>query len=207
MDKVDIDFLESELKKRLAYPYIWHSVQFDLWDSKTKFIYNTPVFEDVMKQIDMLDNQKIKDYAMIRWYNYWSAKAVEQMFANHNGVEYNRNDHNRKVDFIINGYEFDHKTSVFPKRIDKDISFCLNNKKYLIEWLYNNQSKGSRKHYGNKIFLVLYKTNGEHWRLKAELKKIKNVVDSFFLDMNVNKFTKLNINNKTIVSDIIWVIE
>ena len=207
MIEINLEFTEAELKKRLEYPYIWHSIQFDLWDNKTRFVYNVPIFKDVVKKINQMDNKEIKDYALVRWYNYWSAKAIEQIFANHNNVEYDRNNHNSKVDFKIKGIEFDHKTSVFPKRINKDISFCLNNKSYLINWLYMNQSNGSRKHFGNKIFLVLYKTNGDHWKLKSELKKINNAIDAFFLNFNVKNFTELNINRNEILSDIIWVIE
>ena len=38
--------IESELKKRLSYPYKWGQKQNDIFDNQTNFIYHTFSFAD-----------------------------------------------------------------------------------------------------------------------------------------------------------------
>ena len=44
--------IESELKKRLSYPYKWGQKQNDSFDKQTNFIYHTFTFENVLKEIN-----------------------------------------------------------------------------------------------------------------------------------------------------------
>jgi len=54
---------------------------------------------------------------------------------------------------------------VFPKAFGKDYAYAKENKKELIEWLYNNQSQQGRKHLENRLFICIFDTkNGEHWK-------------------------------------------
>ena len=48
----ELVFIEKELKKRLGYPYKWGRKQNDEFDKLTNFIYRTPTFEAVLKEID-----------------------------------------------------------------------------------------------------------------------------------------------------------
>ena len=43
--------IESELKKRLAYPYKWGRKQNDRYDKMTNFVYQEPVFDKVLSEI------------------------------------------------------------------------------------------------------------------------------------------------------------
>lgn len=75
--------IEEELKKRQQYSYKWFRKQNDIWDNHTNFVYKTPNWETLNQKIDILaekhdfDKQQIFQYATNRWYNFWSAKAVE----------------------------------------------------------------------------------------------------------------------------------
>ncbi len=86
--KTDLSKIESELKKRHQYPYNWYRKQNDIWDGYTNFIYNTPQWEDLIDKIaatvkeHQLDKKELFYYAINRWYNFWSAMAVENIFSN-----------------------------------------------------------------------------------------------------------------------------
>ena len=83
---MDLNRVERELKKRLQYPYNWGRKQSNSWDTDTNFIYKTYTFESLLKQTHEFD-QQLKDYALNRWYNFWSAMAAEDIFASHGDVE------------------------------------------------------------------------------------------------------------------------
>ena len=120
--KYSLQQIESELKKRLAYPYKWGQKQNDDFDKQTNFIYHTFSFEDVIKEIENRfkvknEYQSYFDYSINRWYNFWSAQAIENIFCSLPNVKPALNGRDRLVDFTIDGVSFDHKTSVFPKEI------------------------------------------------------------------------------------------
>ena len=77
---IEIEELELQLKKRLKYHYQREKIQNDIWDQKTKFIYKTPKWDDVVATIkktyedDISINKKsLFNYASNRRYNFWSA--------------------------------------------------------------------------------------------------------------------------------------
>jgi len=81
----DLIQIESELKKRLKYPYKWGRKQNDQFDKLTNFVYKISEFEVVLREIDNRFNKdkehkNISNYALNRWYNFWSAQAVEKIF-------------------------------------------------------------------------------------------------------------------------------
>lgn len=197
---MDLLALELELKKRLNYPYYWGNIQCDSWDKSTRFIYNTPSFEELLERLSHLD-QNLINYALNRWYNFWSAKAVEQLFCMHPGVIANKNKYDKLIDFKINDIPFDHKTSVFPKSYKQSFEFARAHKQELIEWLYQHQSQEGRKHLSNRLFVILYdKQQEEHWKLKAEIGLMKKAVDDY---INSFSFDQL-IKTKSALADIIW---
>ena len=87
---MNVSHLESELKKRLAFPYNWGRKQSDDWDFKTKFIYQTKDFESLENQCKDFD-EGLRNYAFNRWLNFWSAKAVEAIFASSSLVKKEEN--------------------------------------------------------------------------------------------------------------------
>lgn len=201
---MDLLRVETELKKRLIYPYKWGRKQSDDWDAKTSFIYSTYTFDKLIEKTTALE-QDIRDYALNRWYNFWSAEAVENLFSLHEKVTINKNKFDKLVDFSINTISFDHKTSVFPMGFNKSIAYAKNNPAELIQWLYENQSQEGRKHLKNRLFIVLVDKHNEHWKLKAEINLLKSAIDTYVENFNSDSLFKLNLENNTILSDLIWV--
>ena len=213
MKRLDLEYIEGQLKKRLSYPYLWNRKQNNAWDNATKFIYKTSDWEIFVLEMEKaweegdFDKSNFSHYAMNRWYNFWSAQAAEQIFTDLPGVAPNPNPVKDHYDFRWLGERFDLKTSVFPKGYGKNYAFAKANPEHLIQWFYRNQSTQQRYHLKNRMFIVCYDQNGNHYKLKAEIELLKNAIhkymnertpaDTFTLDLGEEKET---------LADIIWVI-
>lgn len=211
--KQEVTQTETELKKRLSYPYKWGRKQNDHFDRITNFVYHTFNFNDVLNQInnrfkDDKEHQNISNYALNRWYNFWSAQAVEKIFCSLPNVKPALDEKDRLVDFIIDGVTFDHKTSVFPKNFPHPIKEAVKKTDELIKWLYKNQSQQQRKHLKNRLFIVLYSPDGEHWKLKAEISWLKERIEKYMEGFNPNYLLKFPLEaGRHTLSDVIWAIK
>lgn len=205
-----IEEIERELKKRLEYPYSWKMIQKDDLDRKTNFIYQCEKFDELIAEIrkNFQSDSKydmICNYAMNRWYNFWSARAVEEVFCSLDRVQPSKNSRDRLVDFQIDGVSFDHKTSVFPKGYQRPLDYAKKNPQDLIKWLYENQSKEGRMHLKNRLFVVLYSRNGEHWKLKSEISWLKGIICEYVQSFNFDNLRRFEFEKGIItLSDIIW---
>jgi hypothetical protein len=208
--KQEISQIEINLKKRLAYPYKWGRKQNDYFDKLTNFVYKISNFEEVLTEIDKrfkkdTEHNNISNYALNRWYNFWSANAVEKIFCSLPNVKPALDKKDRLVDFAIDGVTFDHKTSVFPKNFPHPIKDAVKKTDELIKWLYKNQSQQQRKHLKNRLFIVLYSSNGEHWKLKAEISWLKERIEKYMEGFNPNNLLKFPLEkNQHTLADVIW---
>lgn len=209
----DLIQIESELKKRLKYPYKWGRKQNDQFDKLTNFVYKISEFEVVLREIDNRFNKdkehkNISNYALNRWYNFWSAQAVEKIFCSLPNVKPALDEKDRLVDFTIDGVTFDHKTSIFPKNFPYTIEESIKKTDELIKWLYKNQSQQQRKHLKNRLFIVLYSSTGEHWKLKAEISWLKERIEKYMVGFNPHFLLKFNLEPvHPTIADVIWAIK
>jgi hypothetical protein len=212
---MDLAQLERELHKRTLEPYTpWGQKQNNHWDSLTRFIYTTPTW-DALKRVAAqqqpaeVDPRRFFAYSANRWFNFWSARGVEEIFTRLDGVEAAKNPRDRLVDFSIDGIRFDHKTSVFPKRYPHDLTYARYSPETLVEWLYRNQSTQKRMHFHNRLFIILYDLQrGEHWKLRAELIWLKEKIETYVRYFHPQKLLRLSFENgQTALSDIVWAIK
>lgn len=205
--RVDLALLEIELKKRLqdekAIPPRWGRKQNDQWDRLTNFVYTTPGWAGFRQKAAHF-SPELASYAANRWFNFWSAMAVERIFANQPGVIPAPNPRDRQVDFYLQGIRFDHKTTVFPGEFPLSANFAHLYPVSLAEWLYLNQSEEQRWHAANRLFLVLYAQNGHHWRLRAELTAMAQVVRQYVETFDQERLIRLKLDGHEVLSDIIW---
>lgn len=208
---LNLHAIEEELKKRWPYPYTWGRKQSDAWDAQTNFIYKTPSFDGLLRQTELMP-PPIKNYAMNRWYNFWSAQAVEAIFCSFPTVKPNLNPYHKLIDFRINGIAFDHKTTVFPRAFSPQRRHGVTPAEYakqhpaaLARWLYENQSQQGRKHLENRLFIVLLHKSGEHWKLKAEISLLKETIGNYISSFHEKALILLPIQGKTVRTDILWV--
>lgn len=206
-----LKIIEIELRKRLVYPYIWGKKQNNKDDKLTNFIYDIHTFENLIVEIDKRFKQNYNynylfNYALNRWYNYWSARAVEYIFCSLPGVVSAKDARDRLIDFSINGINFDHKTSVFPGQYPNTFKFAKQNPKNLCEWLYENQSQGNRKHLMNRLYIVLFSSDGEHWKLKSHIFLLKQKIELYIKEFDITKLITIqHKDGNTALTDIIWI--
>ncbi len=209
---MNLEEIENQLKNRLKYPYKWYRKQNNIWDGYTNFIYNTnkwealiPLMAKVVER-ENLDKKELFYYAINRWYNFWSAMAIEHVFSTCDGIVPEKNTKNRWIDFCLQGVSFDHKTSVFPKGFNHSFEYAKKNPRELIKWLYKNQSNQQRHHFKNRLFIVVYCKNGAHWKLKSELKLIEKEIKNYVLNFTPHQLQKFIFTDQTeTFSDIIWI--
>lgn len=210
---INLLLIEKELKKRLSYPYKWGRKQNDEFDKLTNFVYGISIFEEVLKEIENRfkkgkEHKNISNYALNRWYNFWSAQAVEKIFCSLPNVKPALNEKDRLVDFTIDGVTFDHKTSIFPKNFPYTIEESIKKTNELIVWFYKNQSQQQRKHLKNRLFIVLYSSDGEHWKLKSELSWLKKRIEKYMKGFNPHYLLKFPLEkNQETLADVIWAIK
>lgn len=210
--QIDLIQTERELKKRLAYPYKWGRKQNDVFDKLTNFIYRIPSFDEVLKETEKRfskdnEHKNIANYALNRWYNFWSAQAVEKIFCSLPNVKPALDEKDRLVDFSIDGVTFDHKTSIFPKNFPYPINEAIKKTDELIRWLYEHQSQQQRKHLKNRLFIVLYFSDGEHWKLKAEISWLKERIEKYMVGFNPHFLLKFSLEkDQYTLADVIWAI-
>ena len=209
-----LERIENELKKRLPYAYNWGRKQNDKWDNYTNFIYDYLEWEAVVTAMKAtaeaynLDKRELFNYAANRWFNFWSAIAVEQIFTEIEGITPALNSKNRLIDFNLFGINFDHKTSKFPKKFQQTIYYAQTHEEELLYWLFKNQSQQQRKHLANRLFIIVYAENGEHWKLKAEISWLTQVILKYVATFDASKLKKLEFQNqKSALSGIIWAIK
>ena len=214
MKKFDLNSIEEELKKRLDSPYEWGRKQNDVWDKKSNFIYEIKDYETLRLKIsEVSENSDLNkndffNYSSNRWFNFWSAMAVEQIFTEIEGIQSNINSKNRLIDFNFFGIDFDHKTSVFPTGFGQNLEFAQKYPEKLIAWLYKNQSTQQRQHFDNRLFLVVYAKNGQHWKLKAEISWLKLIIEKYVATFETSQLIRFEFHpGKATFSDIIWAIK
>lgn len=206
--------LEKELKKRAELPYLWGRKQVDAFDKRTNFIYKIKTFDSLLLEIETSFKEEpkyndLKNYALNRWFNFWSSKAVEHIFCSHKNVKPHVDIYNKFTDFYIDNIPFDHKTTVFPKGFKKSIPYAIEHKNELIEWLYKNQSQQQRKHFKNRIFMVLvnYENENEHWKLKSEIHLLQQKISTYLCKFEASNLYSFIHKNEIVKADAIWVIK
>ena len=172
--------------------------QNDELDRLTKFVYEIDNLDFILtickaKNID-------RNYALHRWYNFNCARVHEYLFCK-NGAVKEENGQHKTIDFYINKVAFDLKTSVYPKKFKANLDLSRReNKNELIRWLYENQSNEGRQHFDNRLFLIC-----EDLKSKSNFDLIEEKIKAFLDYSNKNGFNRIEINNKLIFSDIIWI--
>ncbi len=199
--------IEAELQARVAgYPYTaWGRQQNNAWDERTRFIYDTPTWEKLQQKVTRLE-KSLADYAVNRWFNFWSARAVEKIFGALPGVTPQLNPYDRLVDFSIQNIQFDHKTTVFPEEYPYSPEFAQAYRAHLIRWLYRHQSKQQRYHRRNRLFIVLCASDGEHWKLRAEVNSLGEVIRRYVANFQPANLAKITLGRDEILADLIWFI-
>ena len=189
---------EKDIKRALDYIGEHWQRQNNELDRSSKFVYDIDNLDDVLnickaKNVDT-------NYALHRWYNFNCSRIHEGFFLQ-NGAIKEQNTKHLTIDFYLNRVPFDLKTSVYPKKFTSNVDLSKREyKNELIRWFYKNQSTEIRQHYENRLFLVC-----ENLASKSNFELIEEKIKAFLEYSNINGFNAIEINNRMIFSDVIWV--
>ncbi len=205
--KMDLIGLEKELQKRWVLPYNFNfKFDFNL-EAKINFVYTVSDFDEVLRQIGPLP-ESLKQYAVNRWYNYWSNKGLNQIFSEHPDCEPVYNQYEEVEAVTIQNTLFRIKLHVFPNQFANTLRYALRHKEELIYWLYRKIKRHSIQEIPNQIFVILYQRDGEHWKLKAELSKLKEIVDNYLNEFDIHRTVRVHIIDNTVnYADTLWFIQ
>lgn len=205
---ITIAGIQEQLKLYLQHhpTASWGRAQNNHWDHQTNFIYALSEWNVLHARLTSLD-PPLAEYAAHRWFNFWSARAVEMAFAAQPGVQANLNRYDRLIDFTLRNIPFDHKTSIFPLKYPQSLTYAQRHPAHLIWWLYVNQSREQRYHLGNRLFIILYAGDGQHNRLRAEVIALSDLIQNYVASFTPSRLTRLTIQKQHILSDILWFIK
>ena len=188
-------------------PEFWGSIQNDISDNKINMfeINSYAHLENKISHLGVND----KNYLKKRWFLWKCAQCDEYLFSNNQNVRLNSNPKSKQYDVEFNdtiNLRFDIKSTVIPQMFRENINEVILNPKIMVDFFYNNQSKGIRNFIQNRLFIVhhsLIEQKREieircNWQVKEEIfKRYSNTINT-----NSN-FIKFN----TIIADVIFIIE
>lgn len=157
-------------------PLFWGKIQNNATDSQADmFACNTiEALENAIASLSETD----KNYFRRRWFIWMCSKVDEYLFYTLNNVEQNPMKRDKTWDISFNHhYKFDVKGTVVPQLLSNN--FNIEDEEKLINFYYENQSKGVRFGLQNRLFIVhhSYKNKARskylrcHWQLKTKAYK------------------------------------
>ncbi len=204
---MDILKLQKELRKRYLLPHTWHYKYDAYLDAKSNFIYSNYNFDEIIEKTEKL-SEDLRQYAINRWYNYWCDKGLYLIFTNHEIVTPNYNHYNEIETITIQEINFKIRSQVYPNQFARTLRYALLHKEELLYWLYRRIRKSNLHPLNNHIFVVFYQRDGDHWKLKAELYWLRNIIFNYLDHFDLQKVVRLNIqDNITNYADIIWCVK
>ncbi|HID91697.1 TPA: hypothetical protein EYG96_00565 [Candidatus Gracilibacteria bacterium] len=225
---ISVPDLEIQLKRRRAIPYNWRGKkQNNGDDKKSNFIYSSPYFDYIQNKIAEYNLENLSDYIWNRWYNFWSAKAVESIFVENKNIIAERDAKNKYSDFSVydeiskKKFQFDHKTTVIPKYFEsKILKYIKDNTDNtdnfidlhqfdaaIVQWLYENQSQEQRKHWNNRFFVILVDTTKkEHWKIKSELSFLHSHISKYLSSFTIEDCVQFKHGENKVFAGVFWVV-
>ncbi|MFZ0391616.1 MAG: hypothetical protein WAN36_14240 [Calditrichia bacterium] len=175
--------IQEQLEKRCFYPVIWNFRFHPSWEPDIQFVYSCATFEEVLQQSESL-RRDIQHYAINRWYNFWSQKALNEIFASHPEVQAVNNSAKNLI--RINGDVYQVKSLVYPNQFARTLRYALQHEQEMVQWLCRKFSRNNHDHSEHQLFLLLFQRDGEHWKLKAKLTDLMAIVHEYLDNFNKN---------------------
>ena len=208
MDKQNFLQLINALQTIVRFiPLKWGNIQNNDWDSLLN-LFEINDYETLEKRVFALD-EPIKNYFRRRWFIWKCAQCDEHIFTDNLNVSANLNSKAQDYDIEFNGnaeLRFDIKGTVIPSKFRNQIPEILSEPKPLVDFFYEQQSRGIRQHIQNRLFIIHHSYISQeremylrcHWAYKT---KVYQQYAAY-----INTETKF-IHYDNVISDMIFIFE
>ncbi len=154
MIQIEFDRLSSDLRAiAKKIPLHWGRVQNNSYDDNINmFVINS--YEELEKAIERLDEPH-KNYLRRRWYLWQCSKCDEFLFYCNDNADKNPNPRDKTYDVLFDHrLGFDIKGTVIPKSMRGDVEKVIIDQQEMVDFFYDEQSKGRRYDIQNRLFIV-----------------------------------------------------
>jgi hypothetical protein len=154
MTAVEFERLSTELRKLVRnIPLNWGHIQNNGYDRLVN-MFDIDSYEALEIAIAP-HNYQVKTYFRRRWYLWQCSRCDEYLFAINDNVNPNPDQYDQSYDIEFNGnLRFDIKGTIIPRKMRHDIDDIINNPQPMVDFFYEEQSKGVRNAFQNRLFIV-----------------------------------------------------
>ena len=138
-----------------SIPLHWGQTQNDSADSQIN-MFAIKTFSELEVATKNLSEEK-KNYFKRRWFLWQSSKCDEFLFCLNENTKPNPNKRDQAYDVEFNNnieLRFDIKGTLIPKQFRNSVEDVIANPQRMVDFFYQQQSKGIRESYQNRLFIV-----------------------------------------------------
>lgn len=205
MDINEFQILSNDLQMlRTNIPLRWGVVQNNKYDDNIE-MFKISTYVELERRLNQLDDLR-KDYLRRRWYLWKCSQCDEFLFYINNNVIKNPNKYDKEWDIKINNkYIFDVKGTVIPKAMRCEADNLISNPERMIDFFYDEQSKGRRFDIQNRLFLVHHSFVSEERELylRSAWKSKRNIYKLFCEQIDNVKLY----NTHNVYASVIFILE
>ena len=136
-------------------PLTWGNIQYDATDSQIN-MFEINSFGELELKITRLSDAS-KNYLRRRWFLWRCAQCDEYIFCSSPNVTNNPNHKDQTYDIEFDNdpsLRFDIKGTIIPRQFRNDIENVLTTPQILIDFFYQEQSRGVRNNIQNRLFII-----------------------------------------------------
>lgn len=190
-----------------SIPLNWGQTQNDNADSQIN-MFAIKTYRQLELAIANLSQEK-KNYFKRRWFLWQCSKCDEFLFCLNENANPNPNKRDQSYDVEFNNdasLRFDIKGTLIPKQFRNNIEEVISNPRAMIEFFYEQQSKGVRESYQNRLFIVhhSFRLQEREMYLRCHFDFKRNVFKQYAEN---TKTTSNFIQYNTAKSDVVFIIE
>ena len=188
-------------------PLHWGKVQNDETDAQLN-IFKIDDYATLENAIANFDHET-KNYFIKRWFIYKCAVCDEHIFCLNENATPNpqKRDQTYDIEFNKNALlRFDIKGTLIPKQFRNNVEEVINKPKILINFFYEQQSKGVRNSFQNRLFIVhhSFKKQEREMMLRCHFDFKIKAFHSYATTVNT---TSQFMQYENAIADIIFIIE
>lgn len=209
INKEKFSLLKEELEKIKHLPLGWGGRKQNNSDDDRINLFSINELSTLAEKIKHFD-ESTKQYYIRRWMIIKISDCDEYLFNQFDETEHNPDKYSKEYDFIIKSFKFDLKGTRVPMKFKDSIKEVILNPQRIIDFYYEQQSRGRRLGMQNRLFVVTIDENNysDELKLRLDFEVKKEAFEKYInnFDKNMNLF-EFNYEDKILYADIIFIIK